>query len=102
MTKNISKRLQQHNGLISGGGEYTSKNRPWIIALLIPTSSKSEALKIEYSLKAKNYHNKNKIPQDVIERRIYLLIESMNKYKFRQINFFDNELENCFKNFKNL
>jgi putative endonuclease len=98
MTNNMERRLKQHNGIISGGGEYTSENRPWKIVVLIPVASKSDALKIEYSLKAKNYINKSKIPEDVIQRRIYLIIESMKKYGFSEIKFFDSELEKCFHN----
>ena len=30
MTNNLRRRLRQHNGLIKGGGKYTSANRPWI------------------------------------------------------------------------
>lgn len=100
MTKNIEVRLKQHNGIISGGGEYTSKNRPWKISLLISVHSKSEALKIEYSLKAKNYPNEKEIPEDVIERRIFLLNKSIIKYRIdkSKITFFDEELHNCFLN----
>jgi predicted GIY-YIG superfamily endonuclease len=61
MTNNIKRRLRQHNGHIKGGGKYTSANRPWHLAALIPINlnnseiAKSFALRVEYWTKAKNY-----------------------------------------------
>lgn len=54
MTNNIRRRLRQHNGHIKGGGEYTSSNRPWHLAVLIridgdnTVDAKSLALQVEY------------------------------------------------------
>lgn len=48
MTNNLRRRLRQHNGCITGGGKYTSANRPWKLAALIPhLQDKSQALKVE-------------------------------------------------------
>ena len=51
-TTDPARRLQQHNGKLSGGGRYTSKWRPWVPrALHGPYFGKSEALKAEWALK---------------------------------------------------
>ena len=51
-TNDPSRRLRQHNGLLTGGGKYTSKHRPWESrALYGPYGGRSEALKAEWALK---------------------------------------------------
>lgn len=93
-TTNIHRRLRQHNGIIKGGGKYTSSNRPWRLAALVPTPTKSEALKVEYWAKAKNYSSQAGIPRnDPIERRIYLLEQSMQKHNYTDVIYFDPEFK---------
>jgi putative endonuclease len=78
MTNNIYKRLRQHNGLIKGGGKYTSANRPWHLSAIIPADSHSDALKIEYWTKAKNYPAGTAIPRnDPVTRRKWLILSSL-------------------------
>lgn len=49
---NVFRRLRQHNGLLVGGGKYTSKHRPWLLrAIYGPFGNQSEALKAERALK---------------------------------------------------
>ena len=104
-TNNVQRRLRQHNGLIKGGGKYTSTNRPWNLACVIPTETKSEALKVEYWLKAKNYPNKSfqdnncdvitksDIPSnDPVKRRVFLIKKSMIRHNLTKIIFLDDEL----------
>ena len=51
-TRNVHRRLQQHDGLSKGGGKYTSKHRPWkLMAIFGPYYGQSEALKAERALK---------------------------------------------------
>lgn len=46
------RRLKQHNGLIPGGGKYTSMHRPWKPAALYGTyANRSEAFRAEMALK---------------------------------------------------
>lgn len=93
-TTNIVRRLRQHNGIIKGGGKYTSANRPWRLAALVPVKSKSDALKLEYWAKAKNYSSQAGIPRnDPIERRIYLLERSMSKNNYTEVIYFDPEFK---------
>jgi structure-specific endonuclease subunit SLX1 len=51
-TTNPARRLRQHNGLVAGGGKYTSKHRPWRMkAIFGPYANRSEAMKAERALK---------------------------------------------------
>ena len=51
-TTNPLRRLRQHNGLIVGGGRYTSRLRPWRLrAIWGPYPDQSTALKAERALK---------------------------------------------------
>lgn len=93
MTNDIQRRLRQHNCEIAGGGQYTSNNRPWKIAVLIPVESKQQALQVEYLTKAKNYpHLANNIPtSDAVTRRKYLIQYSMHKHNLTNIQIFDKD-----------
>ena len=89
-TNNIQRRLRQHNGLIKGGGKYTSANRPWALALIVPVKDKSDALKVEYWAKAKNYSSQSGIPRtDPVTRRKYLIHKSMQMHGYTNIIYFD-------------
>ena len=92
-TNNIYRRLRQHNGIISGGGKYTSSHRPWkLAALIINIQNKSQALKVEYSIKAKNHKNQTKIPKKCpVDRRLYLIKYSMDKYELNDVIYIDKE-----------
>jgi len=51
-TTDPARRLKQHNGLLRGGGKYTSKHRPWgPRALYGPYKDRSSAFKAEKALK---------------------------------------------------
>ena len=51
-TNDVHRRLKQHNGLITGGGKYTAKHRPWKPAALYgPYDNRSDAMKAEWALK---------------------------------------------------
>lgn len=91
-TNNIKRRLRQHNGMIKGGGEYTSENRPWRLALLVPVNNREDALNVEYWAKAKNWKDKSTIPNDnPINRRWYLIKESMKIYNYSKFIVFDQD-----------
>jgi len=93
-TTNIVRRLRQHNGIIKGGGKYTRANRPWGLAALVPVNSKSDALKLEYWAKAKNYSSQAGIPRnDPVKRRIYLLELSMKRHNYSNVIYFDPEFK---------
>lgn len=101
MTNNIRRRLRQHNGLIVGGGKYTSANRPWKLSLLIPVSSKEEALAVEYWTKAKNYKSKAGIPTSCpIERRVWLVKTSMLEHGLNNLLTFDEDFKKYFVDIK--
>lgn len=112
MTNNIKRRLRQHNGHIKGGGEYTSTNRPWHLAALIPintNNAKSMALQVEYWTKAKNYPSErqytanyvcpasSEIPTNhPIERRVWLLRETVRRHRCPSIIWFDPEFATAY------
>lgn len=94
-TTDIHRRLRQHNGIIKGGGKYTSANRPWKLAAIVPVKDKSDALKVEYWSKAKNYSSQAGIPRnDPVVRRKYLLELSMKKHGYRIVHYLDPDFKN--------
>lgn len=121
MTSDIRRRLRQHNGHLAGGGKYTSANRPWHLAAIIPISvrgedtaqAKSRALKVEYWTKAKNYAvegytqpgpagyrrpARREIPtQDAVTRRVWLLQETTRRHGLQEPLWFDPDLQVCWK-----
>lgn len=60
ITKDIERRLKQHNGIIKGGAKYTRGRRPCIVIYKKKASDRSEASKKEYSFKKLNRKNKEK------------------------------------------
>lgn len=115
MTNNIKRRLRQHNGHIKGGGQYTSANRPWHLAALIPIDggntldAKSIALQVEYWTKAKNYPSQrqnmldyvcpasSEIPTiDPMERRVWLIRETIRRHRCPTIIWFDAEFSTAY------
>lgn len=106
-TNNIKRRLRQHNRVITGGAQYTTKlewpkvnnnnfnnnnsnsnsisnefSVPWkLAALIVNIPNKSTALRTEWYTKAKNYKKEDisDIPtNDSVKRRIYLIKKSMS------------------------
>lgn len=51
ITKNLSRRIRQHNGLISGGAKYTACRRPVALAACLDELDQSTALKLEIQIK---------------------------------------------------
>lgn len=52
MTSHLGRRIRQHNGQLTGGAKYTSKNRPWrILMVLTGLPDRSEALRWEWAMK---------------------------------------------------
>lgn len=52
MSNDVARRLRQHNGELKGGARYTSRHRPWQIAMVIgPYTSRSEGCKVEWRAK---------------------------------------------------
>lgn len=52
-SKNVQKRLRQHNGEIAGGAKYTSRYRPWrLICTIVGFPNKRTALQFEW----RNHH----------------------------------------------
>jgi putative endonuclease len=58
ITVNIRRRLDQHNGIVSGGAKYTRKQRPYFLAHLEKLPSRSEAMKREYVIKQFSHKEK--------------------------------------------
>ena len=94
-TNNIRRRLRQHNRVIGGGGKYTSNSNAWpwkLAALITNLKDKSEALKVEYWTKAKNYKSKAGIPMDCpVKKRVYLIRQSMELNDVDDVIYIDRE-----------
>lgn len=99
-TNNIRRRIRQHNGFISGGGEYTKNNRPWILASIIYGKSreltKEKALRVEYYTKAKNHAAKLQKELSVfgpVEKRLFLIRKSVDYIDTRcKKRYFDRDI----------
>ena len=51
VTTDVSRRLAQHNGKLSGGARYTRTRRPVELLTARPCAGRSEALRLEYAVK---------------------------------------------------
>ena len=47
-TNNITKRLKQHNSLLSGGAKATKKHKDWELVKYVSKEFKSDAMSFEY------------------------------------------------------
>lgn len=59
VTNNLTRRIRQHNGEISGGAKHTKKHKDWQFLKTVPRDSKSDALKFETKWKHR-YNSKNR------------------------------------------
>lgn len=54
MTNNFLNRLQQHNGILTGGAKYTKKGSNWTpICIIDGFANKSEAMQCEWKIKSR-------------------------------------------------
>jgi putative endonuclease len=51
ITRNIARRLKEHNGILTGGARYTRSRRPVELAASVAVSYRAEAAKIEWRVK---------------------------------------------------
>lgn len=58
ITRDLERRLAQHNGRLSGGAIYTRSRRPVALMAATTVASRSEALKMEARLKKLRPENK--------------------------------------------
>ena len=74
-TKDVARRIRQHNGEIKGGARYTKSGRPWSIVATIeardlktpPVTDWTAALRLEWRIKHCRHGGTGK---DVVERRL--------------------------------
>ena len=76
VTNDLTKRLNQHKGLIVGGAKYTKANKPIDFVYIEPHINKSICQKREYILKQKTKKQKAKLIEDCI----YLNLKDKNEY----------------------
>jgi predicted GIY-YIG superfamily endonuclease len=70
ITNNLSRRIQQHNGLLKGGAKYTSsKNYVWYYYIILEDYDKSTALSIEKKIKIYS----KKFKGSPIEKRMHAI-----------------------------
>lgn len=53
ITRDLTRRLAQHNGVLPGGARYTRGRRPVRLALSLPCPDKATALRLERAVKAR-------------------------------------------------
>ena len=53
ITKDIARRMDEHNGLLPGGARYTRGRRPVILPARKTCATKGEALKLEWAIKSR-------------------------------------------------
>ncbi|MEF3695540.1 GIY-YIG nuclease family protein [Desulfolutivibrio sp.] len=51
ITRDIARRLKEHNGMLAGGARYTRSRRPVELAASVAVSNRAEAAKIEWRVK---------------------------------------------------
>ena len=58
ITCDIDRRINEHNGIFSGGAKYTKSRRPVELVASMPAANRSEALKLELRVKRLKRNNK--------------------------------------------
>ncbi|WP_243368523.1 GIY-YIG nuclease family protein [Fundidesulfovibrio soli] len=51
VTRDVERRLAEHNGLRAGGAKYTMSRRPVELVAAVPASDRAEALRLELRVK---------------------------------------------------
>jgi putative endonuclease len=87
ITNNLERRIEQHNGLKSGGAKYTCSGRPWKVYGFVKgfREDKSSVLKFEWRWKFQSRKEKG----DPVEKRLKVLENLMNHPKDYIKNFSD-------------
>lgn len=52
VTRDLTRRLRQHNGELAGGSRYTRSRRPVVLAWSTRAACRAEALRLEASIKS--------------------------------------------------
>ncbi len=68
ITKDMQRRLAQHNGLLPGGARYTSGRRPVRLLGSMACKNRSEAVKIELRVKCRSRDQKLAFMLGALER----------------------------------
>ena len=68
ITKDMQRRLAQHNGLLPGGARYTSGRRPVRLLGSMACKNRSEAVKIELQVKCRSRDQKLAFMLGALER----------------------------------
>lgn len=51
VTRDVERRLAEHNGLRGGGAKYTASRRPVVLVAAVPAPDRAEALRLELRIK---------------------------------------------------
>nr|WP_279355768.1 GIY-YIG nuclease family protein [Fundidesulfovibrio agrisoli] len=51
ITRDVERRLAEHNGLSAGGAKYTASRRPVELVAAVPARDRAEALRLELRIK---------------------------------------------------
>lgn len=64
ITKDIFRRLKEHNGELPGGAKFTKRGRPWTMLWATGVITRSDALKLESKVKKTRKSNKLAVLKD--------------------------------------
>jgi len=83
ITNNLNRRLDQHNGVLSGGAKATRKHKDWCAVKTVKLPDKSQALKFEYQAKHKKTRSGKTVrtPSGVLNK-IKRMEELEQQFKF--------------------
>ena len=88
-TNNIFQRIRRHNGIISGGAKYTTRDRPWKLVLYVSGfKDKRDALSFEWYAKHKKSEKTGKYRVcQKLEPRIQNIENLVEEKEYLQINY---------------
>jgi len=66
ITTDLTRRLEQHNGLLSGGASYTRGRRPVTLVYTDYQKNRADATRLEWQIKKLKRPEKNRLYQEAV------------------------------------
>ena len=81
ITNNLDHRIEQHNGIRSGGAKATKKSKAWRYKCIIECIDEKAAKSIEYNWKCKKTSNGKRVRTYGLQNRMEYLKYILEEYK---------------------